>query len=438
MTAPSESPQQLAATPFREALAASGLVEAIALRRAEAAVAPERFPTLEAQDRRLAERLVESGDINWWQVEQLRLGRTKFKLGPYWIVDSIARGGMGHVFKCEHELLGRVEAIKVLPKHKSNAETIGSFRQEVRAQAALDHPNLVRVSYADRDGETYYLVTEYVPGIDLRRLIHRSGPLEQPVAAYVLSKVCEAIDHAHRRGLVHRDIKPGNVLLTPVGKVKVTDLGLAWTMEGVDDWATHPAEGKVVGTSDYLAPEAIREPGRILPASDFYGLGCTLYYAVTGKVPFPGGSHADKMRRHLGEAPIEAGLLVPDLAPDLAELIRALMSKRAEDRPDEMTDVIGRLRALFDDDAPERLGTVVTDTLARRYCEEEETNGWSFSSADELPETVGSDLEAADPFDAAEPATEAGRTAAPRLIAWGALGLAGAIALLAIGRVLFS
>ena len=131
----------------------------------------------EVLDEELGRRLVELGYLNRWQVEQLKEGRTKFTLGPYRIVNAIGQGGMGHVFKAEHKLLGRIEAIKVLPKSRSTPEAIAAFQREIRAQAQLDHPNLVRVTYADHEGDTYFFVTEYVPGTDLRKLVRRNGPL---------------------------------------------------------------------------------------------------------------------------------------------------------------------------------------------------------------------------------------------------------------------
>ena len=388
MSAPPDSPPQLEPTPFRDTLVASGLVEPIALHRIESALITEGLDRWESQDQRLAEKLVEADLLNWWQVDQLRQGRTKFKLGPYRVIDSIARGGMGHVFKGAHEMLGRVEAIKVLPRHKSSAETIRCFEREIRAQAALDHPNLVRVSFADRDGETYYLVTEYVPGIDLRRLIRRHGPVEESVAAYVLLQATDAIGHAHKRGLVHRDVKPGNLLLTPTGQVKVTDLGLAWSLEEDGAASTLADAGKVVGTSDYLAPEAIRDPGRVLAVTDIYGLGCTLYYAITGKVPFPGGSHADKMRRHLREGPPDPRQLTPSLSGEMVTLVLAMMAKDPAQRPASAASIAERLAELTGEGAQEALAAVVTETLARRQTDDEESTGWSSSAGDELPETV--------------------------------------------------
>lgn len=436
-------------------IAASRLVDGLELHRAASQVVSQRPTSSEDHDRRLAERLVETGLLNRWQVGQVQRGRTKFNLGPYRILDSIARGGMGHVFKCEHELLGRIEAIKVLPHSKSTPDAVASFRHEIRAQAALDHPNLVRVSYADRDGETYYLVTEYVPGIDLRRLIRRSGPLSESTAAWALSQAAEAISHAHRRGLVHRDVKPGNLLITPTGTVKVTDLGLATSVDGLSDsWIESTAgqsSGKIAGTSDYVAPESIREPDRVRPASDLYGLGCTLYYAVTGKVPFPGGTHADKLRRRLREAPIDPKTLAPHLSPALLKMIGRLMAPRPQDRPESAAEVAAALSLLAGPDAAADLALVVTETLSRRPPDDDPTPTWATGDLDDLPETVGlplHDLEATltspapasggEPFAApvSPPPTRAA-SAVPHRIAWAALVAAAAIAGLAAWRAVF-
>ena len=152
-------------------------VAGLAARNTGSAVAAEPIT-----DEVLGQRLVDLGYLNRWQVEQLKEGRTKFNLGPYRIVNAIGQGGMGHVFKAEHKLLGRIEAIKVLPKAKSTPEAVAAFQREIRAQAQLDHPNLVRVSYADYEGDTYFFVTEYVPGTDSNSsLALRSRRLSTPI-----------------------------------------------------------------------------------------------------------------------------------------------------------------------------------------------------------------------------------------------------------------
>jgi eukaryotic-like serine/threonine-protein kinase len=326
-------------------------VAGLAARNAGSAVAEP------ISDEVLGQRLADLGYLNRWQVEQLKEGRTKFNLGPYRIVNAIGQGGMGHVFKAEHKLLGRIEAIKVLPKAKSTPEAVAAFQREIRAQAQLDHPNLVRVSYADYEGDTYFFVTEYVPGTDLRKLVRRNGPLPFPIAATIISQAAEGLHYAHRRGLVHRDVKPGNLLVTPDGRTKMTDLGLAWfLMEELESGAHAIGKaGSLVGTADYLAPETIRDPHKILPVSDVYSLGCTLYYAVTGKVPFPGGNTADKIRRHLDEIPLNPLHFNPDLPPGFCDAIAAMMDKNPDKRTPTAAAVVELLRPWRDENATKHL-----------------------------------------------------------------------------------
>jgi eukaryotic-like serine/threonine-protein kinase len=341
---------------LRGAALASGLVSQQQIDDAVAGLTSgesgEALTLEQVTDEILGQRLVDSGYLNRWQVEQLKEGRTRFTLGPYKIVNAIGQGGMGHVFKAEHKLLGRVEAIKVLPKIKSTPEAVAAFQREIRAQAQLDHPNLVRISYADFEGDTYFFVTEYVPGTDLRKLVRKNGPLPYAIAATIISQTAEGLHYAHRRGLVHRDVKPGNLLVTPDGRTKITDLGLAWfLMEEIE--AAKPA-GKgstLVGTADYLAPETIRRPDKILPVSDVYSLGCTLYYAVTGKVPFPGGTTAEKIRRHLEEIPLNPLHFNPDLPKGFCDAIAAMMDKNPDKRTPTAAAVVELLKPWRDEHA---------------------------------------------------------------------------------------
>ena len=244
------------------------------------------------------------GLLNAWQAKQLLDGRTKFTLGPYRIIDSIGQGGMGHVFKAEDPILKRVVAIKVLPRDKSTPEAIANFTREIQALGSLNHPKLVRAVDAGKDGNVNFLVTEYVPGSDLRKLVRRSGPLSMEAAANIISQVAEGLQHAHQQGIVHRDVKPGNVLVTPEGDAKLSDLGLAGPMYS-SNADQDPRYGKIVGTADYLSPDQSLSPWNPVPAWDIYSLGCTLYYAVTGKVPFPGGTTSDKARAHCSLKPLD-------------------------------------------------------------------------------------------------------------------------------------
>jgi serine/threonine protein kinase len=264
---------------------------------------------------------------------------------------------MGHVFKAEHSIMRRIVAIKVLPKHKSTPDAIERFRREVQAQAQLDHPNLVRAYDAGQDGNIHFLVTEYVPGLDLRRLIKVHGPLGMPAAAAVICQAAKGLEHAHSRGLIHRDIKPGNLLVTPDGVCKVSDLGLAGFLheEEADD-----KRHKTVGTADYLAPEQIMTPEQLTPACDIYALGCTLYYAVTGKVPFPGHtSSREKARRHCHEQPMDPRRINPELESAFVDVLADMMMKDPAQRIATAAGVIPRLRPWAGDDWP---ATVVSGT----------------------------------------------------------------------------
>jgi serine/threonine protein kinase len=313
----------------------------------------------EVLDEELGGRLVELGYLNRWQVEQLKEGRTKFTLGPYRIVNAIGQGGMGHVFKAEHKLLGRTEAVKVLPKHRCTPEAIAAFQREIRAQAQLDHPNLVRATYADHEGETYFFVTEFVPGTDLRKLVRRNGPLPHTIAATIIAQAAEGLHYAHRKGLVHRDVKPGNLLVTPDGRTKVTDLGLAWGLIDELAGAVPEKSRSLVGTADYMAPETITDPEKVRPVSDVYALGCTLYYAVTGKVPFPGGNTAEKMQRHLNEVPLNPLHFSPDLPEAFCDAIAELMDKDPDRRTPTAAAVVDLLAPWCD--------TAATQHLAEQY-----------------------------------------------------------------------
>jgi len=319
---------------------------------------PDRKPD-DVDDDELASRAVELQLVSRWQAEHLKKGRTKFNLGEYLIVDELGHGGMGHVFKGEHTMLGRIEAVKVLPSEKSSPESIARFQREIRAHAQLDHPNLVRLSYAGRDGSRYYLVTEYVPGTDLRRMVRQRGVLTMYEAATIISQTAQGLEHAHACGLVHRDIKPGNLLITPEGITKVIDLGLAGFLSK-EERNSDPRKGKIVGTADYLAPETIRNPSAVSPKSDIYALGCTLYYAVTGKVPFPGGTTADKLIKHLDEKPLNPKRFNPELEDSFLEVLADMMDKDPDKRVSSAGEVIRRLEGW----AMERVSGVDQDNPA--------------------------------------------------------------------------
>jgi serine/threonine protein kinase len=158
-------------------------------------------------------------------------------------------------------------------------------------------------------------------------------------AANVITQAARALDYAHQSGLLHRDVKPGNILVTPDGLAKVSDLGLAGWLHDSDD----PRAGKIVGTADYLSPEQILTPLQVTAQSDVYSLGCSLYYAVTGKVPFPGGSTREKAKRHCEDSPIHPRVLNPNLSERFVTVLAAMMAKKTKDRLRDMSEVIEKL-----------------------------------------------------------------------------------------------
>jgi eukaryotic-like serine/threonine-protein kinase len=330
---------------FEQCALASGLLTQSQVDEARAGVrwaeGDEPDPDAPASDRQLADRLVETGLLNVWQTKQLLDGRTKFTLGPYLIIDSIGQGGMGQVFKAQRGKAGRVVAIKVLPRGKSTPEAIANFTREIRAVASLDHPKLVAALDAGQDGNVHYLVTEYVPGMDLRKLVRQEGPLSVPAAASIISQVAEGLEYAHAQGIIHRDVTPGNVLVSPDGEAKLSDLGLAGPLN--DPSENDPRHGKIVGTADYLSPDQIRDPWSPTPAWDIYSLGCTLYYAVTGKVPFPGGTTADKARAHCELRPLDPRRLNSRLGAEFVEVMADMMAKEASQRISSAREVQARL-----------------------------------------------------------------------------------------------
>ena len=343
---------------FRENALASGLVTEDQLRLAAAQLI-ERYSgrtSVEISDRKLASQLVKMKSVTAYQADQLLSGRRKLKLGAYVITDWIGQGGMGQVFKAVHEMLGRESAVKVLPLHKNTPDSISNFRREIRAQAKLDHANLVRAFDAGEDGNVHYLVVEYVPGTDLRRYVRTKGKLTVQMAANIVQQAAEGLAHAHERDLIHRDVKPGNILVTPDGTAKVSDLGLAFYINDPND----PRIGKIVGTADYLSPEQIKTPLEVTTVSDIYSLGCTLYYAITGKVPFPGGTPKSKARRHLEETPWHPRRFNEEVSDEFVDLIGDMMEKDPAERIQTAEEVAERLAPWASDES-----LLVSDEVAR-------------------------------------------------------------------------
>ena len=281
----------------------------------------------------------------------------------YRVGELLGVGGMGVVYKAEHLLMERPVALKVLNRELiDKPATIERFRREVRAAARLTHPNIVAGFDAEQAGDVHFLVMEYVEGVSLARLIAEKGPLPVDQACDFVRQAALGLEHAHERGMVHRDIKPQNLMLTPGGQVKILDFGLArFVMESVpagamlgEEDATvslspeSPAKpltqiGIVMGTPDYIAPEQARDSHVADIRADIYSLGCTLYDLLAGHAPFPGGSAVQKVKAHLERTPRPLRDLRRDVPTELAKIIERMMAKDPAQRYQTPVEVAAAL-----------------------------------------------------------------------------------------------
>jgi serine/threonine-protein kinase len=284
--------------------------------------------------------LVRRGWLTSFQAEQIREGGVDaLLLGPSVLLERLGEGGMGAVFKARHTLMDRVVAVKVLraAAPAPGEPALKRFHREIRALARLSHPNVIVAHDAGLVGEAPYLVMEYVPGIDLARMVRERGKLPSGEACEFIRQTTLALQHVHVCGLVHRDVKPSNLLVvsgeTGCAQVKLLDLGLARFQEPSGREGTElTADGAVMGTLDYLAPEQAAESHTADIRADLYSLGCTLYHLLAGRPPFPGGSALDKLIRHREQEPDPLRRSCPDCPPEVAAIVRKLMAKSPEDR----------------------------------------------------------------------------------------------------------
>lgn len=322
---------------FLNLLRRSKIVEAQSLEKALHFLQAQGGGQLVSESSGLADQLVELGLITHWQAEKLLARRYKgFFLGRYKLLDQIGSGGMSRVFLAEHQMLHRRRALKVLPRERVRDSTyLARFQLEARAIAALDHPNIVRAYDIDSVGDIHYLVMEYIEGPDLQQLVEHDGPLDYQTAAAYIAQAARGLHHAHQAGLIHRDVKPANILVAPQQVIKVLDLGLALFHEITDESSlTITHNEKVLGTADYLAPEQALDSHSIDHRADLYGLGCTLYFALTGAPPFPDGSIAQRIARHQSRMPPPLSTHRPDCPAELEEICFRLMRKKPEERYD--------------------------------------------------------------------------------------------------------
>jgi eukaryotic-like serine/threonine-protein kinase len=300
----------------------------------------------------IAFRLVAERLLTPFQARQLQKGRADgfFLTEKYKILDYIGAGGMGKVYLCEHLILHRLVAVKLLQLPAGTASdaarSFERFYREARAVAALNDPNIIRVFDVDRFGPNPFMVMEYADGTNLHEIVSKHGPLMPNRAADYIRQAALGLQHAFEVGLVHRDIKPGNLLLDRTGTVKVLDLGLARFI--LDPHRNQGITEKydkhiVIGTVDFMAPEQAFDTAAVDVRSDIYGLGCSLYYLLTGRVPFPDRSVPEKMYSHKTRAPAPVSEICPRAPGELLEVLERMMAKEPADRFQTPAEVVEAL-----------------------------------------------------------------------------------------------
>lgn len=287
---------------------------------------------------RVARRLVERGLLTRWQADRLLDGQRAFFLGRYRLLDQIGSGGMGAVFKARQESLGRIVALKVMSSTLvRDPDAVARFRQEMQAAAALHDPHIVAAYDAESVGDTHFLVMEYVEGHDLGYLLKRDGRLEIAWACECIRQAALGLQHAYEQGLVHRDLKPTNLLVVEDSAshrplIKMLDMGLARLVSEAGDDAGLTQTGQVLGTPDYIAPEQAADTRQADIRSDIFSLGCTLFRLLTGNVPFPGKTVMEKlMSRALHDA-ASVRTQRPEVSAELDAVLAKMLAREPRDR----------------------------------------------------------------------------------------------------------
>ncbi|MFQ5859430.1 MAG: protein kinase [Anaerolineae bacterium] len=262
--------------------------------------------------------------------------------GRYRLLDKVGEGGMAEVWRARDTALGRIVALKVLrTQYSSDPAFLARFRREAQAAANLTHPNIIDVFDIGEAGGRHYIVMEYVDGQDLRDLIRQQAPLSVDRALDLATQAAAAVAYAHRAGIVHRDVKPQNILVATNGHVKVTDFGIARAMSDVSVTET----GVVLGTAHYLAPEQVAgDPAT--PASDVYALGVVLYEMLTGRTPFDADSSIGVAMKRLQETPTPVQQLNPHVPASVAAVVNRAMAKDPAQRYEDAGVLTGALRAV--------------------------------------------------------------------------------------------
>jgi len=391
----------ITADKFLQNLSDSGLLseqELNALR--ESLPAGDKGPSAES----IAKLLIKRGKINQYQAKRIAAGQTRaLVLGNNIIVDKIGEGGMGEVFLAKHRRMKRPVVVKVLPQEATESDYARKrFQREVEAAAKLSHPNIVTAFDADEENGIHYLVMEFVDGRDLASVVNENGPLSIQSAVDCILQAARGLDYAHAQGVIHRDIKPDNLLLDKSGTIKILDMGLARFDRFTQNNAAHEtgltSDNQIVGTVDYMSPEQAEDSSKVDRRSDIYSLGCTMFRLITGQPPYQGTSAFQTLIFHRVN-PIPSIREFRKEAPEeLDDIFRRMVAKELDGRYESMSDVVDALEHCLDDshietvlhDSPTALpsATAPTRILEKNPTVQSDTTR---SSSDLTLDTVRSD-----------------------------------------------
>ncbi|MHB1422728.1 MAG: serine/threonine-protein kinase [Gemmataceae bacterium] len=340
---PSDTPDPPTVEGLLKTILKSGLLD-----RGQLQEAVRDLPRSQRDDpRALADHLVRKGKLSRFQANKLLRGSGKgLLLGHYQVLAPIGRGGMSTVYLARDDRNGELMALKLLTPSRWRKEErmLARFQREMELSRRIAHPHLAWTHESGLCLGIYYIAMEFIPGKNLSKLVAQGGPLKAPRAARLMAEVASGLEHAHNQGLIHRDLKPSNIMITPNDRAKVLDLGLALIRGEEAELNVIGGQGYIVGTMDYIAPEQTADAAAVDCRADIYSLGCTLYFALSGQLPFPGGSGRDKIRRHRSEQPIPLSQAAPSAPAGFVQLIERMMAKDPAQRPSSAAAVEDELR----------------------------------------------------------------------------------------------
>ncbi|MGE3316593.1 MAG: serine/threonine protein kinase [Planctomycetaceae bacterium] len=355
----------------------------------------------------IAGALLRAGHLTQFQLDEILEGRERsLVLGNYILLEQLGKGGMGTVYKASHRRMKRVAALKIVSPHLlQSEETLKRFEREVEAAARLEHQNIVTAYDADLSGDTNFLVMQYVDGENLSQIVRTQGVLPWDAAVDVVRQVARGLEYAHSQGIIHRDIKPGNLLLDSRGTVKILDLGLARFRDagqsGADDSNSGEltGTGAAIGTVDYMSPEQALDSKSVDARSDLYSLGATLYFLVSGRVMFPGDSAMKKLLAHRDQPAPSLAEACPDAPPELEAVYRKLVAKNPRERMSSAAELVEVLSTLIDPDTwvPRTPAKVARDSGRVKDSSEAETVIGSATSVSRSTHTAAAEHAAKNP-----------------------------------------